>query len=139
MVLELEHCRFDGAASGGFLFSPALRSDQPEGYFSPRQLTCPAVYSVTDKPGGSARSLVPADGTAVLMGHSSVLERSPTDRFPWCLHWAPQVHFLHCRGTGCSRGKLPGRHNKVTSRLGSGPAAEEDVAAPAALPLPAVY
>ena len=62
---------FQSLYSGGFLF---LWSDQPEGYFSPHQLTCPAVCSVTDKPGGSARSLVPADGTAVLMGHSSVLE-----------------------------------------------------------------
>lgn len=52
----------------------ALQSNQPEGYFSPRHLTCPAVCLVTDKPSGFALCLVPADGTLVLMGHSGVLE-----------------------------------------------------------------
>lgn len=51
---------------------PLFQSNQPEGYFSPRQLTCPAGRSLTDKPSGFALSLVPADGTAVLMGHSVV-------------------------------------------------------------------
>lgn len=52
----------------------ALQTNQPEGYFSPCHLTCPTACSVTDTPSGSARSLVPADGTVVLMGHSDVLE-----------------------------------------------------------------
>lgn len=52
----------------------ALQCNQPEGYFSPRHLTCPAACSVTDKPSGFALSFVPADGTVVLMGHSGVLE-----------------------------------------------------------------
>lgn len=52
----------------------ALQSNHPEGYFSPHHLTCPAVCSVTGKPSGLALSLVPADGTVVLMGHSGVLE-----------------------------------------------------------------
>lgn len=36
-------------------------------------------------------------------------------------------------------GNLLGRHNKVTSWLCSGPAAEQDMAAPSSVPLPAVY
>lgn len=58
----------------GVLLFLALQTDEPEGYFSPHHLTCPAVCSVTDKPSGFALSLVPADGTVVLMGHTGVLE-----------------------------------------------------------------
>lgn len=36
-------------------------------------------------------------------------------------------------------GNLLGRHNKVTSWLCSGPAAEQDMAAHSSVPLPAVY
>lgn len=59
---------------GGVPLFLALQSYEPEGYSSPRHLTCPAVCSVTDKPSGFALSLVPADGTVVLMGHTGVLE-----------------------------------------------------------------
>lgn len=59
---------------GGVPLFLALQSNEPEGYSSPRHLTCPAVCSVTDKPSGFALSLVPADGTVVLMGHTGVLE-----------------------------------------------------------------
>lgn len=36
-------------------------------------------------------------------------------------------------------GNLPGRHNKVTSWLCSGPAVEKDMAVLSTVPLPAVY
>lgn len=84
----------------GVLLFLALRSNQPEGYFSPHHLTCPTVCLVTDKPSGFALCLAPADGTMVLMGHSGVLEiaQGSTEGRPYRMSNSNTIRTVLCHG-----------------------------------------
>lgn len=66
-------CSIHSLYSWGFLFFWLLRATSQKVIFHLASSPA-AVSSMTDKPSGFARSLVPADGTAVLMGHSGVPE-----------------------------------------------------------------
>ena len=58
---------------------------------------------MTDKPSGFARSLVPADGTAVLMGHSGVPETALGREdggggFLWSVSNSNTIWTVKCQG-----------------------------------------